>query len=556
VSSVSSRMSRAIISALETDEGEEEARMELDSHADLPVLGIHANIIAYTGNYVTVSGFVDSLGHKKRVPIVDATIAYDCDLPGQTYLLYMCNALYIPVMKYHLIPPFAMCLAGLIVDECPKFLAQKASIANHSVLFPSHSIRIPLYLRGIVSYFPSRRPTSDELNDDSMLVLDLTPRASEWNPHDNKYSELEAAMIDYKGDIREQDELPRHQLMGVVSSESDVVLRGVNRCLDVSSFASDLQVVASVGIYDWESMKGSTSGETRSAGTNQVCGVKTSRKRGAVDPDELAELWRIGTDAAKRTLDTCTQLLVRSSQDPTLNKRFSTSDRRLRYNRISSNVFMDTFFTLQPERSGSKEGGTRSLRGFGCAQVFVTDFNHTHVVPLNKKGDVPFSVKHYFKNVGVPPAIICDYALEQVAGRAKKICDECDCDIRVLEKGTQWANRAERFVKIFKDVVVRDLKESNCPMVLWCYCLQRRSEINNATAADNLALEGTNPYTRMTGQTCDISNLCQFGWYDWVYFRDEKAAFPYPKEVLGRCLGPSKSLEMQCLNGYLLRAAS
>ena len=79
---------------IETDEGENEVRMELDSHADSPVLGVHTNIIAYTGHHVTVSGFVDSLGQKKRVPIVDATIAYDCDITGQTYLLYMCNALY------------------------------------------------------------------------------------------------------------------------------------------------------------------------------------------------------------------------------------------------------------------------------------------------------------------------------------------------------------------------------------------------------------------------------------------------------------------------------
>jgi hypothetical protein len=160
---------------------------------------------------------------------------------------------------------------------------------------------------------------------------------------------------------------------------------------------------------------------------------------------------------------------------------------------------------------------------------------------MTKKADVSFAYKHYFKNIGVPNAIVCDFAKEQMEGEAKKICDKVGCDLRVLEKGTQWANRAERYVKIFKDAVIRDLCLSNCPMVLWCYCLQRRSEINNATAADNPVLEGSNPYTRMTGQTCDISNLCQFGWYEWIYFRDEQAKFPFPKLALGRCLGPAKS---------------
>ena len=39
----------------------------------------------------------------------------------------------------------------------------------------------------------------------------------------------------------------------------------------------------------------------------------------------------------------------------------------------------------------------------------------------------------------------------------------------------------------------------------------------------------------------DISNLCQFGWYEWVYFRQKTAAFPYLREELGRCLSPTKN---------------
>jgi hypothetical protein len=85
-----------------------------------------------------------------------------------------------------------MRLAGLLVDKCPKFLARQATIANHSVYFPNHNVRIPLYpLRGNASCFPCQGPISEELDDDSILVLDLTPKASEWNdPHDEKYSEL------------------------------------------------------------------------------------------------------------------------------------------------------------------------------------------------------------------------------------------------------------------------------------------------------------------------------------------------------------------------------
>jgi hypothetical protein len=43
------------------------------------------------------------------------------------------------------------------------------------------------------------------------------------------------------------------------------------------------------------------------------------------------------------------------------------------------------------------------------------------------------------------------------------------------------------------------------------------------------------------GMEADISNLCQFGWYEWVYFREDSASFPFQKERLGRCLGPAKN---------------
>ena len=42
------------------------------------------------------------------------------------------------------------------------------------------------------------------------------------------------------------------------------------------------------------------------------------------------------------------------------------------------------------------------------------------------------------------------------------------------------------------------------------------------------------------GDQGDISNLCQFRWYDWCYFWDHKAPFPHNQEVLGRILGPAR----------------
>ena len=39
------------------------------------------------------------------------------------------------------------------------------------------------------------------------------------------------------------------------------------------------------------------------------------------------------------------------------------------------------------------------------------------------------------------------------------------------------------------------------------------------------------------GKQGDISNICNFGWYQWVYYITPKS-FPEEKECLGRVLGP------------------
>ena len=54
-----------------------------------------------------------------------------------------------------------------------------------------------------------------------------------------------------------------------------------------------------------------------------------------------------------------------------------------------------------------------------------------------------------------------------------------------------------------------------------------------------MKLEGKAQETMVKGDTADISQHCQHGWYEWLKFRDTPASFPTPKMQLGRYLGPS-----------------
>ena len=46
----------------------------------------------------------------------------------------------------------------------------------------------------------------------------------------------------------------------------------------------------------------------------------------------------------------------------------------------------------------------------------------------------------------------------------------------------------------------------------------------------------------MKGETANITHLHAFGWYDWVYFRDNAVTYPDDRWVLGRWLGPSTDI--------------
>ena len=96
-----------------------------------------------------------------------------------------------------------------------------------------------------------------------------------------------------------------------------------------------------------------------------ICGVLSGEKKYPTTEKELMEMWIIRKEEATTTVLATTQRLVRSLLEPTLNRRYKTNDRMLRYFRIQTDMFMDTYFA-------SKKLGP-SMRGYTRAQLFVTD---------------------------------------------------------------------------------------------------------------------------------------------------------------------------------------
>jgi hypothetical protein len=185
------------------------------------------------------------------------------------------------------------------------------------------------------------------------------------------------------------------------------------------------------------------------------------------------------------------------------------------------------------------EANVKSRRGNKYAEVFGTSFGWSRVFPVKLKSDVHEGLSLLFKRDGVPPKIIVDGSKEQTKGVFQKKMREADCWMKQTEPYSPWQNAAEGVILHLKQGAGRKMVKTQTPKKLWDDCLEMESMIRSNTAHDIYELGGEVPETIMSGETSDISQLCELGWYEWCKFRDVAAPFPQDKMKLGRYLGPS-----------------
>ena len=486
---------------------------ELDSHADTCVVGKHALIIADFDRPVNVTGFNNKIS-TLQAKTVSAVVAYDDPMTGETIILIIHQAIYIPSMENNLLCPMQMRLNDVKISEIPKFLTERPADDTHAISVREMGTRepylIPLALRGVTSVFPSRKPTAAEYENDSNRKFELTFEIPEWDPHSTQFAEQEAAFSDSYGRIREP---------GDRTNPKDFFVSSVSQNLPESQdpmvrrFLSALQSNVNVS---------STSSSTT------VSGVNASARMNKVDPMTLSKRWGISIESARRTIKVTAQRGVRTVLHPSLSRRYRTNDRQLRYRRLRTDLFGDTL-----------EASVKSRRQNRYAQVFGTSFGWSQVFPVKRKSDVHEGLSLLIRRDGVPPKIIVDGSKEQTKGVFAKKMREADCWLKQTEPYSQWQNAAEGVIRELKRGAGRKMVKTRTPKVLWDNCLEYESMIRSNTAHDIYELGGEVPETIVSGETSDISQLCELGWYEWCKFRDVAAPFPEDKQVLGRYLGPS-----------------
>jgi hypothetical protein len=188
----------AVVSTLDVSEEndmEQSSRTELDSHANMPVVGRNAYVISDTERVADVNPFTSDC-YSMLLPIVDAAVLYECPYDGQLYILVIRNALHVPSMQNNLLPPFVLREAGIRVQDTPKIQTIEPTEEDHSIYFPETGFRIPMSLWGMFSYFVTSKTTALQMMELENIYL-LTP--SNMNPHCDSYATNEENMLDWEG---------------------------------------------------------------------------------------------------------------------------------------------------------------------------------------------------------------------------------------------------------------------------------------------------------------------------------------------------------------------
>ena len=241
--------------------------------------------------------------------------------------------------------------------------------------------------------------------------------------------------------------------------------------------------------------------------------------------EDLMKQFRLNDKAAEKTFDATTRIGTRCAKEP-LAKRYKSPTNPNKYCHCGGTWYTDTFF---PEE--------KAIGGFRCCQMFYNE-HYYFVYPMESKSkdDLMKALEAFANCVGLPDLLISDGASE-IGGKhtdTRRFMRKNNIKFHATERDKQNLNKAETAIRIIKTRTKRLMSQRSVPKRLWDYAYKYESEILNRIWQPKL---GRTPEEAVFGDTPNISEYLDFGFYDWVWYWNisDKAA------RIGRWLGVSKN---------------
>ena len=484
-------------------------RMEMDSHADTIVAGRNTTILNYTSRSCDVMPYNDEYSAKTNVPIVSAAAGYTSHT-GENYILILNEALSMPELDHSLINPNQLRSNGIEVQDNP-YSEEPMSIISHT-----DGICIVLLSKGTTIYIDTWAPSQKDL--ESLPHIELSSKI-EWNPEKVEfpsYSRSEREMI-------EKRNIKSTYRISLSSVEADNTLEnknhtnnGINSNIPFN-FNEDVIRISSTKVGPL------SEGEIQYPRT-----FLSSNRHSSVTAEELSNRWCIGLKQAQLTLDATTRKLVRSAIMP-LSRRYRV-DRMFGIRRLDYEFATDTI-----------DGRIKSVHGSKYAQIFGSKESFVAVYPIATKDECGDALELFVKTYGAPKLLRFDGSREQCGKGSKfqKAIRKYQIRTHITEPQRSNQNPAESVIRELKRKWFRMMYRSNCPVKVWDYGMKYAAAIMNLTASHSGKLNGRTPMELLTGETPDISEYLDHGFYDRVWFREHAGLGP---TKLGRFLGVSESV--------------
>ena len=488
-------------------------RIEIDNHADTCVLGKNFVVLSYTGRECDVAPYTEQYESVTDVPIVSGATAWTSQDTGETFILIVNEGLYMPqAMDDTLLNPNQLRAFGSIVQDNPY------GGAPLYISSPDGDLVVPLSSKGTTIFADTRTPTDEELNECQHIEL---TSIHEWNPAKVSFPGAQWSIT--------EDRVSRIGALEVNSDHGDAGSMGTvpgETIYNVDSFNKRMVSSVKVSAVDL-------------AGPPTPNTFVSKGRRSDVSAESLADRWMIGLEQAKLTLKNTTQRLVRSALLP-LSRRYK-ADRIFQLPRLQGEWFTDTV-----------DGHMKSKDGNQYGQIFANGSYFATIYPMKSKDMAGDALRVFCKEFGVPEKLRYDGSKEQTGKKTQfqKQVRRHDIETHTAEPDMHNQSPAEGVVREVRRKWYRVMIKKRVPRKFWDYGMRWVCEVMQRTYLRNHRIDGSVPLQSVTGETPDISEYLDFGFYDRVWFRDNAGL---GEQRLGRWLGVSKHVGGQMCYYVLIK---
>ena len=455
--------------------------------------------MSYTGKVCDVSPYSEAYQPMENIPIVTAATAWQSPVTGRTYILIFNEALWMgDSMSSTLINPNQLRHFGVKVQDDPTSKSPLAIIKDDEEQFC-----MELDISGTIIYVTTYTPTEKELSQCQHVILS-SPHP--WDPEKVIFPKSSCSLAEFMRD-RTISATMSHNIIENETMECDIVF-DLNSTIRKISKASTIEVPS---IPTFESRERHTD----------------------VSPKELSERWAISTHTASRTLKNTTQKFLRSAILP-LSRRYR-ADRMYHRKTLSGKWSTDTM-----------DGRCVSLDGNKYAQIFSNKNYFSKVYPMDAKRRAGDALKLFCRDYGIPEDLTFDGSKEQTKKNTTfmKQIHAHNIKYHISEPGVKNQNPVERTIRELRKKWFRIMVKQRVPKELWDFGLVWVSEITSMTYTTAGSINGCIPITAVTGETPDISEYLDFGFYDKIWYKDNAGLSPMEP---GRWLGvSSKTGRLMC----------